>query len=117
MSGAIVTFDRLSAYQVMWILVMFDLPTETKAQRKSYAKFRKGLIADGFTQFQFSIYVRNCASRENMKVHINRLKSILPSKGKICIFSITDRQFQEIELYEGYSKTPPIPNGIQLELF
>ena len=60
-----ISFDRISSYQLMWILIMFDLPTETKKQRKAATDFRKSLIADGFTMFQFSIYVRNCASREN----------------------------------------------------
>lgn len=101
----------------MWILVMFDLPTETKKQRKRYSDFRKALIQDGFTMFQFSMYVRNCASRENTKVHIDRIKNILPEEGKICILTITEKQFNEILLFEGLKKTPPLPEAIQLELF
>lgn len=101
----------------MWILVMFDLPTETKSQRKRYAGFRKFLLQDGFSMFQFSIYVRNCASRENTKVHIDRIKKSLPKEGKVCIITITERQFNEILLFEGVKKTPPMPDAIQLELF
>lgn len=96
---------------------MFDLPTETKLQRKAAAEFRKYLLSDGFTMFQFSIYVRNCASRENTEVHVKRVKKHLPEEGKICIVTITERQFREIILYEGTKKTPPIPEAIQLELF
>ena len=70
-----ISFDRISSYQLMWILIMFDLPTETKKQRKAATDFRKSLIADGFTMFQFSIYVRNCASRENTDVHVKRIKN------------------------------------------
>src|SRR5699024_12276186 len=54
--------------------------------------------------FQFSIYTRFCASRENMEVHFKRVRSILPKKGKVCMFSITDKQFGNIELYEGRSE-------------
>ena len=50
--------DRFSEYRVMWVLVLFDLPTETKKDKKAYADFRKNLQKDGFTMFQFSIYVR-----------------------------------------------------------
>lgn len=96
---------------------MFDLPTETKIQRKEYADFRKALLKDGFTMFQFSIYVRNCASRENTKVHIERVKRLLPPEGKVCIITVTERQFNEILLFEGIKKTPPKPDAIQLELF
>lgn len=101
----------------MWILVMFDLPTDTKEQRRNYTDFRKMLVKDGFTMFQFSIYVRNCASRENTKVHIERVKNNLPEEGKICIITITERQFNDILLFEGIKKTPPLPDAIQLELF
>ena len=50
--------DRYSEYRVMWILVFFDLPTETQKDKKAYALFRKNLQKDGFTMFQFSIYIR-----------------------------------------------------------
>jgi len=61
----------------MWVLVFFDLPTETKKEKKIYADFRKKLMMDGFTMFQFSIYLRHCASRENADVHIKRVRSFL----------------------------------------
>lgn len=59
--------DRFSEYRIMWVLVFFDLPTESKRERKLYADFRKKLLQDGFTMFQFSIYVRHCPSRENAR--------------------------------------------------
>ena len=48
--------DRFSEYRIMWVLVFFDLPTESKRERKLYADFRKKLLQDGFTMFQFSMY-------------------------------------------------------------
>lgn len=77
-----ISFDRISSYQLMWILIMFDLPTETKKQRKAATDFRKSLIADGFTMFQFSIYVRNCASRENTDVHVKESRIAFQKKAK-----------------------------------
>ena len=41
--------DRFSEYRIMWVLVFFDLPTDTKKERKAAADFRKRLISDGFT--------------------------------------------------------------------
>ena len=101
----------------MWILVLFDLPTETKKERKSYAEFRKNLIRDGFTMFQFSTYIRHCASYENAIVHIKRVKSFLPEFGKIGIMCITDKQFGDIELYYGKKSKETTAPGQQLELF
>lgn len=109
--------SRISEYRVMWVLVLFDLPTETKRNRKDATQFRKNLIKDGFTMFQFSIYIRHCASYENAQVHVKRVKSILPEYGHVGIICITDKQFGNIELFYGkqmYEVTAP---GQQLELF
>ena len=111
------TTDRLSEYRIMWILVFFDLPTETKKERKAAAKFRKDLMGDGFTMFQFSIYIRHCASRENMEVHIKRVHSFLPEYGKVGILYITDKQFGEMQVFYGKKEDKPKPIALQLELF
>lgn len=109
--------DRFSEYRVMWVLVLFDLPTETKKERRIYSVFRKNLICDGFTMFQFSIYLRHCASKENADVHISRVKSFLPEAGNIGIMCITDKQFGEIQLFSGKKVKAATSPGQQLELF
>ena len=108
---------RLSEYRIMWVLVLFDLPTETKADRKRYTKFRKDLLEDGFAMFQFSIYVRHCNSRENADVHIKRVKKSLPKFGQVGIKSITDKQFGAIEIFSNRKKEEPPDIPQQLELF
>ena len=101
----------------MWVLVLFDLPTETKKDRKSASEFRKKLLKDGFTMFQFSIYVRHCASMENAEVHIKRVKASLPEYGQVGIFCITDKQFGNIEIFYGKKAQATNTSGQQLELF
>ena len=109
--------NRFSEYRIMWVLVFFDLPTETKKERKAHAQFRKKLLEDGFTMFQFSIYMRHCASRENADVHIKRVKKLLPEKGYVGILCITDKQFGTMELfYCKEEKEVDVPCQ-QLELF
>ena len=109
--------ERLNEYRVMWILVFFDLPTETKTERKIYSEFRKKLLKDGYSMFQFSIYVRHCASRENADVHVKRVKNSLPLKGQVGILTITDKQFGMIELFYGKKEVERAPIPQQLELF
>lgn len=101
----------------MWVLVFFDLPTETKKDRKVYARFRKEIMADGFNMFQFSIYLRHCASKENADVHIKRVKAILPAKGHVGIMCITDKQFGMMEIFRGKELADAMPVVQQLELF
>ena len=109
--------DRFSEYRIMWVLVFFDLPTDTKKERKAAADFRKNRIADGFVMFQFSIYMRHCPSAENAAVHVKRVKSILPPLGQVGILTITDKQFGTMELFtEKKVRKPPL-EYVQLELF
>lgn len=109
--------DRFSEYRVMWVFVLFDLPTETKKDRKEAAKFRKDLLSFGFTMFQFSTYIRHCASFENAQVHIKRIKSILPEYGKVGILCLTDKQFGDMQLFIGSKRKDMPPPSPQLELF
>jgi CRISPR-associated protein Cas2 len=110
-------FSRLNQYRSMWIIVFFDLPTETRKERKIASGFRKKLLDDGFAMFQFSIYTRFCASRENAEVHMKRVKLNLPDKGKVGILQITDKQFGMMEIFYGtQQKTTERPSQ-QLELF
>ena len=101
----------------MWVLVFFDLPTQTKKEKRAYTLFRDKLLKDGFSMFQFSIYLRHCPSRENADVHIKRIKKALPANGSVGILTITDKQFGLMELFYGKSikEKPGTPQ--QLELF
>jgi len=109
--------SRFSEYKIMWVLVIFDLPTETKKERKAAAKFRKDLLTDGFTMFQFSIYLRHCPSMENAEVHIKRVKKCLPEYGEVGILCITDKQFGNIEIFSAQKPKESQPICQQLELF
>lgn len=101
----------------MWLIVFFDLPTETKKDKKNAARFRKDLLNDGFSMFQYSIYIRHCASRANADVHSKRVKSFLPEYGQVAVMRITDKQFGMIELFYGQKEKPQKPMPQQLELF
>lgn len=109
--------DRFSEYQIMWVVVLYDLPTETKKERKAATDFRKQIMGDGFTMFQFSAYVRHCPSRENADVHIKRVKTMLPEHGQVGILCITDKQFGEMEIFCSQKPQKADAPGQQLELF
>ena len=67
--------------------------------------------------FQLSIYARHCASYDNAEVHIKRVKSFLPEYGNVCIMCITDKQFSNIEVFNGKVPKEKCVEGQQLELF
>ena len=97
------TYLRLNRYHIMWLFLMFDLPTTTKLGRKEDARF--------------SVYVRYCGSYESMNVHIKRVKSLAPNKGMISILAVTDKQYSSIINVWGEIAAKQHPKPIQLEFF
>ena len=85
----------------MKIMVFFDLPVSTKKKRKAYAKFRKNLIAEGFIMVQYSVYARTVRNNDDAKKYVSRVKSFLPSEGSVRILTVTDKQYDSIEIVVG----------------
>jgi CRISPR-associated protein Cas2 len=108
---------QVSGYRCMWVLTMFDLPTDTKAARRSYTLFRKALLKDGFNRMQFSVYVRHCPSEENAAVHVMRVERAIPENGEVRILVFTDKQFERMRIFWGKRRKTPAPAPPQLELF
>jgi CRISPR-associated protein Cas2 len=109
--------ERFNQYRIMWIFVAFDLPTETKADKKKYQEFKKNLTRDGFIMFQYSIYIRHCSSRENAEVHTKRVNSMIPDVGTVSFFSLTDKQFGDIKIFNGVKRALQPTLFEQLEMF
>lgn len=101
----------------MWVLALFDLPTETRAQRQAYTRFRKELFNDGFSMMQYSVYRRHCASYENTQVHIQRLGARVPAQGEVRFVVITDKQFSRMSVFWGRARQKTEDSPAQLELF
>ena len=108
---------QLSGYRSMWIVTMFDLPVDTKKARRQYSLFRGFLLRDGFTQMQYSVYTRHCASEDNAIVHVQRVERHIPPDGEVRIISVTDKQFERMRIFWGKMRKPPTPTPNQLELF
>lgn len=82
----------------MRMLVLFDLPTGSKKERRSYAEFRKFLIKDGYHMEQFSVYSRVLLSREGADAHLRRLKENLPHAGAVTVLTLTEKQYESREV-------------------
>ena len=90
---------ELNHYQILWIFVFFDLPTFSKRDRKRAHGFRCDLLKNGFTQYQKSIYIRHCFTRDKKDRIIRQIELFLPPKGKVSMMYITDKQYGEIKNY------------------
>lgn len=104
-------------WRSMWVIAMFDLPVDTRAARRAYARFRKDLLEDGFTMMQFSIYIRHCASIDNAEMHATRMGAKVPEKGEVRFLTITDNQFGRIKVFVGKKREKSAAAPSQLQLF
>lgn len=112
-------FQRISSYRIMMILVIFDLPTETKAQRREANKFRIQLKKLGFRMMQLSCYIKSCYGIENYESEVRKVEQIIPAKGEVCILTLTEKQYNSMKYYfnqrKGNQKIKP--DVEQLRLF
>jgi len=89
----------------MRLFVFFDLPTNTKKQRRSATKFRNMLLKEAFTMIQFSVYVRVCKGQEIVNKYIAKLEDNLPKEGNIRVMQVTDKQYERMKILIG-DETP-----------
>lgn len=109
--------SRLSAYRIMWVFAMFDLPVNTTKEAKEANRFRKHLTKFGFTRLQYSVYVRHAPSTEVAEMHIRRIKNHLPEFGMVSMLIVTDRQFGNMIHYHCRKRVPGTDTPEQLTIF
>ena len=85
----------------MRLIVMFDLPVKTRKQAKAATAFRNFLLKDGYYMVQYSIYVRICNGQDSVETHKNRIKSAIPNDVSIRLLTITEKQYENIEILLG----------------
>jgi CRISPR-associated protein Cas2 len=88
----------------MWLMIMFDMPTDTKKARKKYRYLRNRLLKEGYLMMQFSIYIRSYHSYEAALNGRKKLKDFIASntlKGRIRMIMFTDKQFGNMEVIIG----------------
>ena len=89
------------SYRFMRVLLMFDLPTETKKHRRIYSKFRKKLIEDGFLMMQYSIYIKSVVNKDAANQTIKRVNTFLPSEEHVRALIITEKQYEHMQILLG----------------
>lgn len=96
---------------------MFDLPTDTKVQRKKASGFREFLLDEGFERSQFSVYARFCNGKEAYNARVGRVERELPPSGDVQILQFTDKQYENIIRFNDQGRQARNKNPNQLVLF
>ena len=107
-----VTFriTRMS-YRFMRIIVFFDLPIETNAEKSAYRQFRNFLIKEGYIMMQKSVYAKLALNGSTIQLAQRHLKNNLPAKGVVQVLVITEKQFAGIEYLVGSAHSEVIDSA------
>lgn len=91
----------MSNYRFMRLILFFDLPVLTAAQRREYRKFVKLLKKSGFLMMQESVYVKMCLNDFNVKATLAVLENHKPKEGSVATISVTEKQFSSMTFLVG----------------
>lgn len=92
-------------YRYMRVIVLFDLPITTSENIRQYTKFRKFLLKSGFIMMQESVYCKLALNATAAEAIVGNLRKNKPETGLVQVLTMTEKQFQKIELIVGTSKS------------
>lgn len=89
------------SYRYMRVVIFFDLPTETSDDKREYRRFRKFLLRNGFIMMQESVYSKIALNTTVADAICENVKKHKTKDGLIQMLTITEKQFERIELVVG----------------
>ena len=91
----------------MRVLVFFDLPVTTTAERRAYSAFRKYLLRAGFMM----MLALNGTAANVIMESVRRNK---PEKGLIHMLTVTEKQFSRMEIVLGEFRSEVVDSDERL---
>ena len=85
----------------MRVLVFFDLPVLTEANRRDYRIFRKYLIKSGFLMLQESVYCKLAQNSSVADTLVENIKKNKPSEGLVQVLRVTEKQYNKMDFIVG----------------
>lgn len=101
-------------YRFMRVIVFFDLPVLTNANRKAYRDFRKFLLKSGFMMVQESVYCKLVPNSTVGDSTIENVKKNKPPEGLVQALKVTEKQYNKMEYIVGDKKTDVIDSDERL---
>lgn len=81
----------------MRMILFFDLPSVTDADKRIYRQFVKRLAKEGFGMLQESVYTKLGTTQTVVHSTIARLRKVMPREGMVSVLVVTERQFASME--------------------
>ena len=101
----------------MRLVVLVDIPHETRHQRKVEREFNEALYKAGFTLLQQGVFTRITDGRQSASIYAQHLCKCRPEFGTVRVFVLTEKQFEESVLLTQNETPQEIEIGAQLDIF
>lgn len=85
----------------MRVMVLFDLPVTTTAQRREYTRFHKFLLKSGFVMQQESVYSKLALNTTVAQRIAENVRKNKPEEGLVQMLTITEKQYNRMEILVG----------------
>lgn len=89
------------SYRYMRVVVFFDLPVLTEANRRDYRVFRKFLIKSGFMMIQESVYCKLAQNSSVGDAIIDNIRKNKPREGLVQVLRVTEKQYSKMDFIVG----------------
>lgn len=99
------------------MIVMFDLPVKTKAQRAAATRFRNEILDLGFDRVQLSVYGMYFPNAARSQSVLNAVCAAIPPGGAVRVLRLSDAVWGSMKRFEGTQAEQPEPAREQLLLF
>lgn len=110
----------MSSFKIMWHMIMFDLPTKRKKDKKRYHWFHDELAKEGYVMIQYSVYAKVFSSPESASYGKKRMVEFVDKNvkhGNIRMLMFTDKQFANMKVIIGEKAEEEKNEPRQLLLF
>ncbi len=88
-------------YRQMRLILIYDLPMVEDVERRDYNVFHRKLKKLGFYMIQYSVYTKVLQNDTKLTQIENKLNYIIPKRGKVIIFKLTEKQYLDIKYLRG----------------
>ena len=101
----------MNEIKYMRLILFFDLPSKEDYEKKDYRLFYNVLIKNGYVMMQFLVYIKATNSNSKVKREIEKIRKYIPRAGNIRIISVTEKQYNNMEVILGHKNINEIYNN------
>lgn len=105
------------SYRFMRVMVLFDLPSVTLAEKKEYRHFRKFLLKSGFIMMQESVYTKLALNATAANAIMENVRKNKPASGLVQMMTVTEKQFNHMEIVVGNLASSVLNSDERLVIF